>query len=73
MKTNLLVGSANFWKSLEADISTATQTVLVQTLSFEGDGPFNGHPIVSGSGSSDHCRLFYKPLYIRSFRSLTGQ
>jgi cardiolipin synthase len=37
MKTTLLVGSADFWNSLEADIRSASQSVLVQTLSFEGD------------------------------------
>lgn len=37
MKTTLLVGSENFWESLQADIHRASDSVLVQTLSFEGD------------------------------------
>lgn len=37
MKTTLLVGSKAFWESLERDIRSASQSVLVQTLSFEGD------------------------------------
>jgi len=37
MKTELLVGSKNFWTSLDNDIRQAQDSVLVQTLSFEGD------------------------------------
>lgn len=42
MKTTLLVGSENFWESLEADIRSASNSVLVQTLSFEGDATGQG-------------------------------
>src|SRR5947209_878898 len=37
MNIKLLVDFAEFWQSLELDIATASQRVLVQTFSFEGD------------------------------------
>jgi cardiolipin synthase A/B len=37
MNLKLLVGSGEFWHALSADIACARDSVLVQTLSFEGD------------------------------------
>jgi len=37
MELKLLVGSGEFWDALKADIEKAKDSVVVQTLSFEGD------------------------------------
>lgn len=37
MRLGLLVGSGEFWAALRTDIAEARRSVLIQTLSFEGD------------------------------------
>ena len=42
MRLRLLVGSGEFWEALEQDIAGARSSVLVQTLTFEGDAAGHG-------------------------------
>jgi cardiolipin synthase len=57
MKTTLLVGSDRFWDALERDIAAASDSVLVQTLSFEGDATGQAlSTAIRASGALD-CRI----------------
>jgi cardiolipin synthase len=53
MELKLLVGSDEFWRALRSDIENGTESVCVQTLSFEGDG--------TGMGLSEAMRTSRAP------------